>query len=58
MDTVYTAEERRLLVSSLRLLFDALVRQPTDDPLKHQSRESLRRILSLLEGEGARLPPS
>ena len=43
------SEDPAALVASLRLLFDSLVRLPTDDPLKCQTRLFLARILELLE---------
>ena len=43
------SEDPAALVASLRLLFDTLVRLPTDDPLKCQTRAFLARILDILE---------
>ncbi len=43
------SDETAVLAKGLRDLFDSLVRLPTDDPLKRQTRAFIARILDLLE---------
>ncbi|WP_342162808.1 hypothetical protein [Methylobacterium sp. SD21] len=49
MRNMEDSDDPAVLAASLRALFDSLVRLPTDDPLKCQTRAFLARILELLE---------